>query len=106
MNPLTGGPVLAMLDCFAVELDGDETRPFRTTSNAVCVVMEGQGSTVVGDNTVQWRERDVFSLPGGSWIRHHAAGRARLFMVTDRDVLRRLDLLRDEFDDNQGGDAR
>jgi gentisate 1,2-dioxygenase len=105
VNPLTGGPVLAMLDCFAVELDGEETRPFRTTSNAVCVALEGEGVTHAGDEVVSWGARDVFSLPGGTWIRHRARDRARLFMVTDRDVLRRLDLLRDEYAENLGRDA-
>jgi gentisate 1,2-dioxygenase len=37
-------------------------------------------------------------MPHGNWIAHAAeGGPARLFVVSDRDVLRRLDLLKEEF---------
>ena len=99
VNPLTGGPVMSLLDCYLVQIDGRaETRPFRTTSNAVCVVVEGRGTSQVGEETFAWGPRDVLSLPHGNWITHRADGEtARLFVVTDRDVLRRLDLLKEEF---------
>jgi hypothetical protein len=32
----------------------------------------------------------------GNWITHRTEDTARLFAVTDRDVLRRLDLLKEE----------
>jgi hypothetical protein len=45
-----------------------------------------------------WGPNDVVSMPHGNWITHRAdGGAARLFVVTDRDVLRRLDLLQEEF---------
>jgi gentisate 1,2-dioxygenase len=82
-----------------VQIDGaTETLPFRTTGNAVCAVVEGRGTSQVGDVTLRWGPKDVFSLPHGNWITHRADGTlARLFVVTDRDVLRRLDLLKEEF---------
>ena len=43
----------------------------------------------------------MFSLPRGNWITHHADETATLFLVTDRDALRRLDLLVERF----GNDA-
>jgi gentisate 1,2-dioxygenase len=96
INPLTGGPIMPMLDSFAVELNRQETRPSRSTSNAVCTVVEGTGTTRIGDEVLSWRERDVFTLPSNAWISHQTTGQARLFVCTDRDVFRRLDLLRDE----------
>ena len=87
------------LDCYLSELDaGHETRPFRTTANAVCCVVSGEGTTRVGNETIRWSPRDVFSLPRGNWIAHKAESTAQLFMCTDRDVLRRLDLLTEEWD--------
>ncbi len=98
-NPLDGGPVMMALDCYLSELDaGCETRAFRTTANAVCSVVAGEGSTRVGYETIHWGPRDVFSLPRGNWIAHKASSKAQLFVCTDRDVLRRLDLLTEEWD--------
>ena len=35
-------------------------------------------------------------MPHGNWITHRPEGKARLFVATDRDILRRLDLLKEE----------
>jgi gentisate 1,2-dioxygenase len=96
-NPRTGGPVMTLLDCYLVQIDpGAETVPFRTTSNAVCCVVEGSGVSRIGEDTLSWGPKDIFSLPHGNWITHRSEDSAKLFMVTDRDVLRRLDLLKEE----------
>jgi gentisate 1,2-dioxygenase len=96
-NPVTGGSIFATIDCYLLGLTaGRETKPYKTNSNCVCVVKEGQGKTRVGDDVVTWGPKDVFSLPHGLWISHHASKDARLFQITDREILRRLDILRDE----------
>lgn len=97
-NPSTGGAVMSLMDCYLVELQGGaETRAWRTTANAACLVVEGEGTSTVGEETIGWGKYDVFTLPAWQWVAHKAqTPRARLFRVTDREVLRRLDLLRDE----------
>jgi gentisate 1,2-dioxygenase len=101
-NPQTGGPVMSLLDCYLVQVDaGAETIPFRTTSNAVCCVVEGSGTSHIGERTLAWGPKDIFTMPHGNWITHRTDGRARLFVVTDRDVLRRLDLLKEEHGNNK-----
>jgi gentisate 1,2-dioxygenase len=98
VNPLTGGSAMPLIDCYLTQIDaGAETVPYRTTSNAVAVVVEGRGTSRVGDETLTWGPKDIFSMPHGNWITHRAEGTARLFVVTDRDVLRRLDLLKEEY---------
>ncbi|HXP93757.1 MAG TPA: cupin domain-containing protein [Candidatus Binatia bacterium] len=99
INPLTGGTVMSTLDCYLVALDPDvDSVPFRTTANAVCAIVSGSGTTTVGDQRFAWHQRDVLSLPHGHWITHRAAGEpAYLFVVTDRDVYRRLDILTEEY---------
>jgi gentisate 1,2-dioxygenase len=99
VNPLTGGAVMSLIDCYLMQIDpGAETIPFRTTANAVAVAVEGRGSSRIGEKTLRWGPKDVFSMPHGNWIAHQAdGGPARLFVVSDRDVLRRLDLLKEEF---------
>ena len=97
-NPVNGGPVMSLLDCWLIELGpGVETTGVRTTASAVCSVVEGTGSSRIGKDTFEWGPRDTFSVPSGSWFTHRANGeRARLFVVSDREVLRRLDLLKEE----------
>jgi gentisate 1,2-dioxygenase len=98
-NPCNGGPVMSLLDCYFTQIDsGVTTTPFRTTSHAVCAVVAGQGSSSIGDEMISWGARDVFTLPPNSWISHRSdSGPARLFVVSDRELLRRLDLLQEEF---------
>jgi gentisate 1,2-dioxygenase len=99
VNPLTGGAVMPLLDCYLTQIDpGAETIPFRTSGNAVAAVVEGHGTSRIGEQTLRWGPKDVFSMPHANWIAHAAeGGPARLFVVSDRDVLRRLDLLKEEF---------
>jgi gentisate 1,2-dioxygenase len=94
VNPVTGGAVMSMLDCALWEIGaGVSTRPTSSTAHHICAVVEGSGSTQAGDATIPWQPRDVFSLPAGQPVRHTAGDRARIFVVSDSEVLRRLDLL-------------
>lgn len=97
-DPTNGGPVMAFLDCSLIELaPGGETTAIRSTASAVCCVVEGSGSSTIGPDSISWGKLDIFSLPAGVWISHRAnADRTRLFIVSDREVLRRLDLLKEE----------
>ena len=98
VNPLTGGSTMPLMDCYLTQIDkGSETIRFRTSANAVCLVCEGSGTSRVGEDTVTWNAHDVFSLPHGNWITHRANESATLFVVTDRDALRRLDLLKEQY---------
>jgi gentisate 1,2-dioxygenase len=98
-NPISGGPVMPTMDLGLLDLpSGVETRPYRTMSNAIAVVAEGEGETHAGDRVYKWRKNDIFTLPHWSWISHKAAsGTARMFLSTDRAVLDRLGLLREEW---------
>lgn len=99
-NPADGGPVIRSMDCYAWELaKGRETRPVRTTSNAIVMVVEGEGRSTIGGQTVDWAEHDVFTLPHWNWTSHTASETARLFVYTDREVLRAFNFLREEYRD-------
>lgn len=98
VNPATGGAVMPTLDCFALGLEpGRATRGARTTSTAIAVVIEGEGQTRIDDTTFTWKQHDVFTLPRWKWIEHQATqGPATLFLMTDRELLARIDHLREE----------
>ena len=92
------GAVAPTLDCYLLACaQGRPTRPYRSTSNAVCVVARGEGSSEVGGTTMHWRRNDVFTLPHWNWIRHTAhTDDTVVFMMTDRELLASLGYLRDE----------
>ena len=98
INPLTGGPVMPTLDCYAVRLtEGQATRPRRGTWNQVCLVVAGSGRSTVGDHSFEWSQHDVFSIPHWTFAQHTAlSGDADLFIVTDKAVYEKLDLIREE----------
>ena len=98
VNPLTAGPVMPTLDCYAKRLNGEAaTRAERHTHNAVVLVVAGSGRSTVGDRTFEWHQHDVFTVPHWTWASHRAsAGGADLFLVTDRAVYEALGLARSE----------
>jgi len=97
-NPATGGSVMTTLDCYTGRVPGGvSTRPRRATHNAVCLVVKGQGRSTVGEKSFDWAQHDVFTVPHWTWASHTAlSGDADLFVVTDRAVFERLDLVREE----------
>lgn len=98
INPLTGQGAMPLLDTYMLALDADKpSLPSRTNANLVVAVVEGQGESRVGDTTFSWKKRDVFTVPQHNWATHTAKGdTARLLVVSDADVLRRLNVLTDE----------
>lgn len=98
-NPATGEAVMPALDCYAVRLTkGHATRPKRTTCNMICLVVSGSGQSTVGEQTFEWSQHDVFSIPHWNFASHTArGGDADLFIVSDKSAFERLDLLREEY---------
>ncbi|MBL8338092.1 MAG: cupin domain-containing protein [Rhodoferax sp.] len=92
------GAVSPTLDCYLLRCAaGRSTRGYRSSSNAVCVVAQGEGSSRVGATTIPWKRHDVFTVPHWNWVSHTAhAGDALIFMMTDREFLASLGYLRDE----------
>lgn len=96
-NPVTDGAVMPTIDCYLHQLAaGRPTTAVRSTSNAICVVAEGEGKTRVGDELIEWTRGDVFTLPHWTWVSHQADRQSRLFMMTDRELLHRIGYLREE----------
>jgi gentisate 1,2-dioxygenase len=100
VNPVTGGPVMPTLDCYALRLQaGEQTRAWRSTSNAIAVVARGSGRSRVGSRTIDWRRNDVFTLPHWNWVIHRAQeADSQLFLMTDRALLEAMGYLRTEWE--------
>lgn len=100
VNPMTGGPTLPTMSCWAQLLrPGEETSAHRHTSSAVYFVVRGEGVAAVGDVELEWGRHDAFVVP--NWTRHRFVNRSRtedavLFSVHDTPALAALDLYFEE----------
>jgi 1-hydroxy-2-naphthoate dioxygenase len=99
-NPITGGPTLPTLTCWASWIKpGQKLQSHRRTSSAVYHVVRGQGRARVGDTELSFGPRDSFCVPNWAW--HHIENASErdelvLFSVHDIPVLRALGLYREE----------
>ncbi|MDF2117282.1 cupin domain-containing protein [Roseiarcaceae bacterium H3SJ34-1] len=100
VNPQNGAGALAFLDCSLIGIDrAVAAKRFRSNTHVVCCVLEGEGSSIIGGETVTWNARDIFTVPPGAWCQHRASSaEAKLFVISDRDIFQRLNLLREEID--------
>ena len=89
-----GRAVMPTLDLYLKRIEAP-TRAVRTTWNAVCLVVDGEGRSTIGERRFEWSKHDVFTIPHWTWAAHE--GKADLFIVTDRAIYEQLDLLREEF---------
>ncbi|MDX3895592.1 cupin domain-containing protein [Pusillimonas sp.] len=99
-NPGTGGPTLPTLACAVHNFrPGFVGGRCRKTSSTVFYVVEGEGTTIVGDKELKWGARDVFSIPSWVWYEHRnnsSDSRAVLFSTDDSPLLVMADLYRNE----------
>ena len=95
---MNGQSSLATIDAHLVRLARDrDTVPVRSTASTVYVAFAGSGRSRIGEATLEWTTNDIFSSPHGLWASHRAAtDDAVLFEISDRELLRRLGLLREE----------
>ena len=94
----TGGAALPTLDCYQLALrQGQATQRKRSTSSAICVVAQGTGVSTVDGRTLEWQCNDVFTVPHWQSVSHEArTEEAKIFMMTDRELLAMLGYLREE----------
>lgn len=103
-NPLTGGPAMATIACFASLLrPGQRTKAHRHTGSTIYHAIQGHGRSVIGDRLFEWEEKDTFVVPSWTYHEHHATAESVLFSFSDSPVLQRLGLYREEALEEHGG---
>lgn len=96
-NTVTGGHVLSTIGAFLHSLPaGFATARRRRTDAEIFVVLEGAGSTTVGDTMIRWRENDVFVVPNWTWRRHETRNGAVVLSFSDRALQETLGIWRDQ----------
>jgi 1-hydroxy-2-naphthoate dioxygenase len=100
VNPITGGPTLPTLSCWIQLLrPGERTKKHRHTSSAVYFVVGGEGTTVVGDKSIDWTTHDSFAVPNWAWHEHANRSKteeALLFSVNDTPIVSAFGHYREE----------
>jgi gentisate 1,2-dioxygenase len=91
-SPESGGSVLRTLGVHMQMLRPNErTLEQRSTAARIFVCLEGGGTTVVNDVTLDWQRNDVFLVPGWAWYSfRNGAADSILYSVTDAPALRAL----------------
>lgn len=97
VNPITGASVLPTLGCAVQRVRaGGRTAAVRRLGNAVYVVYQRTGSTVIDGQRFDWGPGDMFVAPSWSAVEHLAEEQADLFLLTDAPVLRALGIYREQ----------
>ncbi len=67
---------------------GFKTRKQRSASNNVYLVMQGSGTSIVGDDVFHWQRGDTIAAPCWIWIEHQAEEDSVMFCMTDEPLMR------------------
>lgn len=96
-NPATGGYPMPTIGAFLQLLpQGFGGAPYRSTDAAVYCVVEGRGSSRIGDQVLTWGPRDVFVVPSWASVAHSAQDESVLFSFSDRPAQKALGLWREQ----------
>jgi gentisate 1,2-dioxygenase len=96
-NPANGDWVMPTIATFAQLLPkGFKTAPYRSTEATVVMVAEGTGKATVGEQTYNLGKNDIFVVPNWTWWELEAQSDLVLLSYSDRAVLEKLDLWREQ----------
>ena len=96
VNPATGGYPLPTIAAFLQFLPrGFHGTRYRSTDATVFYVIEGHGTSQVGDTSIAWQPHDIFVVPSWNRVAHAPDGDAVLFSFSDRPVQKALGLWRE-----------
>jgi len=95
-NPINGGPVLPTMGAnLAMLPKGFRGEPYRSTDGTVFVCAEGQGTTNVDGQVLEWGRNDVFVVPPWKRYSHAAPKQSVLFSISDRPAQEALGIWRE-----------
>lgn len=98
-NRRTGGPVMPTIACHMQLLrPGESTRAHRRVCCTNYHVVEGAGYSMVGEQRLDWEDKDVFTAPTWTFCEHVNTGDrpAYLFSFSDAPVMKALSLYREQ----------
>jgi gentisate 1,2-dioxygenase len=94
---MSGGYPMPIMSPFLQLLPaGFRGEPWRATDATVYCAVEGRGRTHIGNETLEWREHDVFVVPSWRHAWHETEREAVLFGFSDRAAQQVLGLWRED----------
>lgn len=98
-NPRTNGPVMTTISAYLqIIRPGIDTKAHRHTHGSVYHVVEGSGYSIIDGQKFEWEKGDTFAIP--LWYEHSHHNNtdedALLFSYTDKPMVEKLDLYREE----------
>jgi gentisate 1,2-dioxygenase len=86
-----GPETLVTFDRVAVQIDaGTAWSPERSTANQVYTVLQGSGSSRIGEQAFDWERGDMIAAPAWHAQQHSASEDALLLRVSDEPLMRML----------------
>ena len=67
---------------------GWRNTPYRHASNMIYVVMQGEGTSSIGDQTFHWSHGDTIAAPAWNRIAHQASTDTVMFCMSDEALMR------------------
>lgn len=67
---------------------GWHNRPYRHAANAIYVVMQGSGTSRIGDATFEWGFGDTLAAPAWNRIEHKPSADTVMFAMSDENLMR------------------
>src|SRR5207237_4090454 len=67
---------------------GWSNAPYRHTANVIYLVMDGSGSSTIGEHTFDWEFGDTIAAPAWARIAHHATEHAVVHSIRDGALIR------------------
>lgn len=102
-NPLTGGHPFPTMSTFMQLLPrGFTGTSYRSTDNAVYVIVEGSGVAQIGDQRFEFAPHDVLAAPSWSRIRFSTKEPTVIFSYSDRSAQEKLGFWREDVDSGAG----
>jgi gentisate 1,2-dioxygenase len=97
INPVSGDWAMPTISTWLQLLpNGFKTKPYRSTDSLVLSVVEGHGTSKIGDETFEWGPKDIFVVPSWTLHEHTSSDGAVLFLYSDRVAQEKLDIWREE----------
>jgi len=96
-NPWTGGWATPTMGAHLSLLPkGFAGEPYRSTDGSIFVCVEGEGTTKLDGETLEWSPGDVFVVPPWQRYAHRARGETVLFGISDRPAQEALGIWRED----------
>ena len=97
INTVTGGFPMPTIAAFLQMLPSHFAgSPYRSTESTIYAVIEGEGRSRVGTQTLSWQQHDIFVVPSWCPVSHEAQLDSVLFSFSDRAAQKALGIWQEQ----------